>query len=293
MPPNSTPPSIPPLVPVPPPAPGGLLELPVIRTVGVSRPLDWLARGAQDMRRGGWLSLAHGAVLALLGGLMLLVARDRFWLLAGAFSGFLVVAPVLATSLYAISRALEQGEPVNPQLIVKTWTRWQYSRFAVSGGYWGLVRFGLLLALAGTGWVLTSAALITLMAPAPVNTPLDFLRHIVLAPGHHVFELWLTIGGLMAAPIFASSVIAMPLLLDRRVNVLQAVLASWQAVLTNPVPLAFWAALIMVLSLLGLITLLLGLVVVLPLLGHASWHAYRDLVDASALPERMPPESAV
>ena len=292
VPPNLTPPSIPPLVPVPPPASGGSLELPVIRTVGVSRPLDWLARGAQDMRRGGWLSLAHGAVLALLGGLMLIVARDRFWLLAGAFSGFLVVAPVLATSLYAISRALEQGEPVNLQLIVKTWTRWQYSRFAVSGGYWGLVRFGLLLALAGTGWVLTSAALITLMAPAPVNTPLDFLRHIVLAPGHRVFELWLTIGGLMAAPIFASSVIAMPLLLDRRVNVLQAVLASWQAVLTNPVPLAFWAALIMGLSLLGLVTLLLGLVVVLPLLGHASWHAYRDLVDASALPERMPPEGA-
>ena len=69
-------------------------------------------------------------------------------------------------------------------------------------------------------------------------------------------------------------------------------LTSWQAVLTNPVPLALWAALIMVLTLLGLGTLLLGLVVVLPLLGHASWHAYRDLVDASPLPERLPPEGA-
>lgn len=96
----------------------------------------------------------------------------------------------------------------------------------------------------------------------------------------------------MAAPLFASSVIAMPLLLDRRVNVLQAVLASWQTVLTNPLPLALWAALIMGLTLLGLATLLIGLVFVLPLLGHASWHAYRDLVDASALPERLPPEGA-
>ena len=242
------------------------------------------------MFRGGWLSLAHGLVLAAFGGLLLWIAGDRFWLLAGAFSGFLVVAPVLATSLYAISRALERGEPINLELIIKTWTRWQYSRYAVSGGYWSLVRFGLLLALAGTGWVFTSAALITLLAAQPIQTPLDFLRLVVLTPNSHLFELWLTLGGLMAAPIFASSVIAMPLLLDRRVNVLQAVLASWQAVLSNPVPLALWAALIMGLTVLGLGTLMLGLIVMMPLLGHASWHAYRDLVDASALPERLPPE---
>ena len=284
-----------PIVPPPPPPPRasrGALALPAIRSIALDQPLTWLVRGARDMRRGGWLSLLHGLVPAAFGGLMVLLAHDRFWLLAGAFSGFLVVAPVLATSLYAISRAIERGEPVNVQLIIKTWTRWQYSRFAVQGGYWSMVRFGLLLALAGTGWVLTSAALITLLATEPVNTPLDFLRHVVLAPGHYVFELWMTMGGLLAAPIFASSVIAMPLLLDRRVDVLQAVLASWQAVLTNPVPLALWAALIMVLTLLGLGTLLLGLVVVLPLLGHASWHAYRDLVDAGALPERLPPPGA-
>lgn len=271
----------------------GPLTLPVIRTIGLAQPLQWLARGAQDMRRGGWLSLAHGVVLAAFGGLLLLLAHERFWLLAGAFSGFLVVAPVLATSLYAISRALERGEAVNTKLVVKTWTRWQHSRYVVRGGYWCLVRFGLLLALAGTGWVLTSAALITLMAPQPINTPADFLRHIVLAPNHYVFELWLTMGGLMAAPIFASSVIAMPLLLDRRVDVMQAVLASWQAVLSNPVPMALWAALIMGLTLLGLGTLLVGLIFVLPLLGHASWHAYRDLVDSSDLPERLPPEGSV
>jgi uncharacterized membrane protein len=281
--------NLPPLSPLPPPASRGALALPAIRDIGLVQPLQWLAHGVRDMRRGGWLSLLHGLVPAAFGALLLLLAHDRFWLLAGAFSGFLVVAPVLATSLYAISRAIERGEPVNFQLIVNTWMRWQYSRYAARGGYWSMVRFGLLLALAGTGWVLTSAALITLLASAPVNTPLDFLRHVVLAPGHYVFELWLAMGGLMAAPIFASSVIAMPLLLDRRVDVLQAVLASWQAVLTNPVPLALWAALIMGLSLVGLGTLL-GLIVVLPVLGHASWHAYRDLVDASALPERLPPE---
>ena len=278
---------------VPPPVVSGSLALPLIRSVTLGQPWCWLQRGAQDMQRGGLLSLAHGVVLAAFGGILLLLARDRFWLLAGAFSGFLVVAPVLATSLYAISRALERGEPVNVALIVKTWSRWQYSRYAVSGGYWSLVRFGLLLALAGTGWVLTSAALITLLAEQPIQTPLDFLRHVVLRPNSYLFELWLTLGGLMAAPIFASSVIAMPLLLDRRVNVLQAVLSSWQTVLLNPLPMALWATLIMALSLLGMGVLLVGLVFVLPLLGHASWHAYRDLVDASALPERLPPEGSI
>ena len=286
VPPSQLPPS-----PLPSPAKRSAAPLPAIRSITLDQPLRWLARGAQDMRRGGWLSVLHGLLPAAFGGLLMLLARDRFWLLAGAFSGFLVVAPVLATSLYAMSRAIERGEPVNLQLIIKTWTDWQHSRFAVRGGYWSLVRFGLLLALAGTGWVLTSAALITLLTPVPINTPVEFLRHVVLAPSHYVFELWLTMGGLLAAPIFASSVISMPLLLDRRVDVLEAVLTSWQAVLTNPVALAFWAALIMLLTLIGLGTLL-GLVVVLPVLGHASWHAYRDLVDAGLLPERTPPQGA-
>ncbi len=261
-----------------------------IRTIGLMQPMTWLALAWRDMARAGWISFAHGLALTLFGAAIFAVAHHRFWLLAGALSGFLVVAPVLATSLYALSRALERGEPVGARTIVQTWTRWQHSRFAAHGGYWSLVRFGLLLSLAGTGWVLTSAALITVLAPQPVATPMDFVRHVVLAPGGHVFELWLLLGGLMAAPLFASSVVAMPLLLDRRADVLQAVLTSWQAVLRNPAPLALWAALIMGLTLLGMATLLAGLIVTLPWLGHASWHAYRALVDAGKLPERLPPE---
>ena len=271
------------------PAPG-TLRLPAVRRVPLSAPFHWLAQGWRDVWRISWPSLMHGVALALFGAFLVWLARDQFWLLAGAFSGFLVVAPVLATSLYALSRALERGEPANLHTIARTWTRWQYSRFAVHGGYWSLVRFGLLLSLAGTGWVLTSAALITALAPQPVNTPLDFLRYVVLAPGGYLFELWLTMGALMAAPLFASSAVSMPLLLDRRVDVLQAVLTSWQTVLTNPAAMALWAALIMGLTLLGMATGLLGLVIIMPWLGHASWYAFRALVDTSTLAERLPPE---
>jgi uncharacterized membrane protein len=89
--------------------------------------------------------------------------------------------------------------------------------------------------------------LITLLAPLPIHTPIDFIR---------------------------------------RVTLLTAVLTSWRVVLMNPLPLAFWATLIMGFTLLGLGPLLLGLVFVVPMLGHASWHAYRDLVDVSGLPPR-------
>ncbi len=253
------------------------------------RPLVWLVLAWRDMARIGWISFAHGLALALFGAVIVAIAHQKFWLLAGAFSGFLVIAPVLATSLYALSRALEQGEKADIHVVLKTWLNWQSSHFNKWGNdYWCMVQFGALLALAATGWVLTSAALITLLAPLPVLSPLDFVHHVVLAQDSWLFELWLAMGGVMAAPLFASSVVSMPLLLDRRVTLMQAVLTSWQTVLVNPIPMALWAALIMGFTLLGLGSLLLGLIAVIPMLGHASWHAYRDLVDASGLPLREP-----
>ena len=124
-------------------------------------------------------------------------------------------------------------------------------------------------------------------ANQPIQTPLDFIHHVVLAPQGHVFEIWLLLGGLMAAPIFASSVVSMPLLLDKRVSVWQAVMTSWKAVLAHPVILAFWAFLIMGFGALGCMSLFLGLVFVIPMLGHASWHAYKDLIDTRGLPDRL------
>jgi uncharacterized membrane protein len=215
------------------------------------------------------------------------VAHDRFWLLVGSVSGFMVVAPVLATSLYAMSRAMERGEKVDLQLLINTWTQWQMRLRHEPDSYWSLIRFGLLLGLAATGWVITSAALITLLAPLPIHTPIDFIRHVVLAKDGHLFEIWVGLGAMMALPMFASSVISMPLLLDRKVTVMQAVLTSWKAVLTHPFQMTFWAFLIVGFSLLGIFSLFLGLILVVPMLGHGSWHAYRHMVDVSDLNERL------
>ena len=267
--------------------------LPPVRSVAFDQPLQWLALGFKDFSRSPWLSTLHGLILAVWGALITWLAHDRFWLLAGSLSGFLVIAPVLATSLYAMSRAMERGDQVNFELLLQTWLQWQLRLRHQPDSYWSLIRFGLLLALAATGWVITSSALITLLAPVPIRTPMDFIHHVVLGKDHMLFELWLGLGGLMAAPVFASSVISMPLLLDRQVSVLQAVLTSWKTVLTHPLPMAFWAFLIMGFSLLGIFSLFLGLILIVPMLGHGSWHAYRQLIDASDLPERMSSEGHV
>ena len=246
----------------------------------LTHPWRWLALGARDLARAPWPGLSHGLTLALFGAFVFALLHQRFWWLAGAFSGFLLVAPVLATGLYAVSRALERGEVTGSatqtmRVAIRAW----WPRGAPARR---LMRFGALLALAGTGWVLTSAAFVTGFTPQPVDSPLDFVRHVVLAEQGWVFEGWVLLGGLLAAPVFASSVVAIPMLLDRPVGVLESVLTSWRVVLAHPLPLAVWAFLVMALTLLGMATLLVGLIVIVPLLAHASWHAYRDCVQGAA-----------
>ena len=242
-----------------------------VRQVDPNGPMRWLARGWADLMHCPLPGLLHGLAMAGFGALLVLLARDRFWLLAGAFSGFLLVAPIVATGLYAVSRELEAGRRATLATALAAW-RPRDRR---------LVVFGLLLALAGTGWVLTSAALITRFASEPVNTPLDFVRIVMLGSElgmFGLFEVWLILGAALAAPIFASSVVAIPLLMDRMLGVQPAVLVSVRAALVNPLPMALWATLIMVFTLIGMATAMLGLVVAVPWLAHASWHAYRELV---------------
>ncbi|GAB4115014.1 MAG: DUF2189 domain-containing protein [Rubrivivax sp.] len=238
------------------------------RTIPLSQPLRWLEAGALDFTRNPGPGLLHGVLAALFGGALFMLAGRHFWLVAGAFSGFLMVAPLMATGLYAVSRAMERGEAAGLGTALRSWIPRDHR----------LVGFGALLALAGTGWVMTSGALIIGFAGAPVTGPKDFLHVVLLGPGW-LFEAWLLLGAFLAAPVFASSVVAIPMLLDRDEPLPVAIYTSWRVVLEDPAPLALWAAIIGGLTLLGMATALTGLIVILPWLAHASWHAYRDLVE--------------
>jgi uncharacterized membrane protein len=246
-----------------------------VRALTPSRPLAWLAAGWRDLWRTPLLSLAHGAAMLLGAAGILAIGRGNFGLLAGAFSGFALLAPLLAFGLYEISRRLTLGQPADAGAVADAWLR----------GGWAPVRLGLLLAAIGSAWVGVSV-IVVMSAPLAAGSGVEaFLRYFALADHGYRLLAWLQAGGMVAATVFAIAAVSLPMLLDRQVDLRRAVLTSVAAVGANPVTMAAWAGLIMALTLAGMATVL-GLVVIVPWLGHATWHAYRDAVDASAFAAR-------
>lgn len=246
-----------------------------VKQVPVGRILYWLRRGWDDVRRAPGLSLLHGLIVTFVSVVIVQLTAYYWPILPGALSGFVLVGPVLATGLYAISRRLEDGEKPGMRDIFCAW------RCATGC----LIRFNLLLVMVGTLWVLMSALLFKLFVDVEIDNPFAFLRY-VLTQADHLFLLWTVLGGLATALVFSITVISVPLLLDRDVDMISAMFTSIRVVGENPVTMTVWALVIMVATGLSFVTLMLGFVVLYPLLGHASWHLYRDLVDAKVLPAR-------
>jgi uncharacterized membrane protein len=247
-----------------------------VRTLPTEQPLFWLAKGWRDFARAPLPSLVHGLLFVVAGAVIVGIGWGRYELLAGAFSGFLLVAPILMAGIYEVSRRLARGDRPTMRDVFRVW---------IEGGAC-MVRLGLLLAVLGTLWVALSTFIILWLARAPSAGIGDFIRHFVLSPNWLPFTLWLVAGGLFAAIVFGISVVSAPMLLDRDVNLPTAVLTSVRVVGTNPVPMALWAALVMALTMLGIV-LVLPMLVVVPVLGHATWHAYSDSVDSSQLAPRL------
>jgi uncharacterized membrane protein len=248
---------------------------PQVRAVAAGAALRWLRLGWTDLRRAGAPSLLHGLIVTLSGVVIVEVALHFWPLLPGALSGFLVVGPILAAGLYALSRRLEQGQVPRLRDAVNAWRR----------GTPCLFRLGLLLALVATGWVAISAVLLHFFVEARIASAMDFLRY-VLDQGEGLFLLWSVLAGLVTAVVFSLTVVSVPMLVDRDVTTPLALSTSVRAVGDNPVAMFWWALFILGATALSIATLMLGFLVLYPLMGHASWHAYRDVVDASALPSR-------
>ncbi len=251
-------------------------SLPAVREIPLTRPLAWLRQGWRDLHLCPGPSLLHGLVVALGGLAVLTIGLHALPLLPGALTGFLLIGPILCTGLYELSRRIADGERPRLGHVVEAWRR----------GTRPLVALGVLLFVAATAWVLFSALLFKLFVSVPLDSPLRFLRYAVAGQGGWLFMLWLLAGGLGAALVFALTVVSAPLLLDRRVGLRSALLASVRAVGDNPAPMALWAALIMVATAASMATLMIGFVFAVPVIGHASWHAYRDVLDVQGLPPR-------
>ena len=246
------------------------LPLPRIRHVAAAQPLSWLKAGWQDLRANPLPSLAYGLLFALGGDLIILAALEHPHLISVAISGFFLVAPLLAAGLYELSRSHGEGEKL---LFIDS-----LRCFRRNGQ--SLAFFGLFLGLTMLFWERVSAvafALIAIDTPAMASA---YLSDILLNGEHFTFTLtWLLAGGLLALFVFAISVVAVPMMLDHDTDAVTAATTSLRAFSQNLPALLLWAGLIVGLTLFGFATLLFGLVIIMPILGHASWHAYRDLVE--------------
>jgi len=240
-----------------------------VRSIGFAAPLGWLARGWQDLWRQPAPSLFYGVAIAVAGAVILGVTARLPYLFAAAITGFLLVAPMLAAGLYELSRRYLAGEQAT--LVDSMWA-WRRNPSA-------LVGFALLSILAGTAWQVASVVIVALFYKGPALAPMAMMIEVLVNPQHYLlFFVYMCVGGLLAALVFAVSVVSMPMLVDRRCDLLTALATSVNAVAENPLPLALWATILMLLTGLGFATLLLGMIVILPWLGHASFHAYKDLV---------------
>jgi uncharacterized membrane protein len=250
--------------------------LPAVRQIALAQPFAWLRQGWRDLHACFGASLLHGLVVAIGGLAVVTLGLQAPPLMPGALTGFLLIGPILCTGLYELSRRIAAGERPRLGHAIEAWRR----------GTRPLVALGVLLFAASTAWVLVSALLFKLFVPVPLDSPLRFLRYAVAGQGGWLFFLWLLAGGLGAALVFSLTVVSAPLLLDRRVRLRTALLASVRAVGDNPAPMALWAVLIMMATAASMATLMIGFVFAVPAIGHASWHAYRDLLDVERLPPR-------
>jgi uncharacterized membrane protein len=249
---------------------------PRVRRVELDRPWTWLARGWRDFQRALPVSVAYGVLFAVAGYAITLglYLADLVYLILPMVCGFMIIGPLLAVGLYEVSRRLEAGEPVSLRTALSAWGR--------NGSQIGLM--GIVLMLFLFAWIRLAALIFMLFyGLAPPSLEHLVAQTFLSAEGLPFLIVGTAIGGVLAALAFAISVISIPLLLDRPdANVITAIATSIVAVRENPAPMAFWAVLIAVFAGAGLVTLYLGLILTLPLIGHASWHAYRDLVEHDA-----------
>lgn len=252
---------------------------PRIRQVAVDRAWSWLSAGWRDLWMAPLHSLAFGAAAVVAGWLViaLLVWLDLPYLVLPISAGFFFVGPFMAVGLYEISRRLESGLPVDAGSTFLAWRR-NPDQIAL---------MGTVLLLLHLAWMRAAQLLFALLDWRTVPSWdhfLDLAWHS--ARSLPFLALGIAVGAVLAALAFAIGAFSMPYLLDRRdSNLFEAIATSAAAVRLNLRPMLLWAGLIVVLVALAMVPGLLGLVVVLPVVAHASWHAYRDIV-------RFPPDDA-
>lgn len=245
-----------------------------VNRISLAQPWHWIEQGWQDLIAARHYSLTYGAVVVLISGLLTLglLTEDLGFTVPFLAAGFYLLAPVIGLGLYQMSARLERGEPLRFCHFLEAWQKNQAQL--------GVITAGLLIIM--QLWMMSNFVLFALLYTG-ISPPLDnFFSALFLSGEQNAFALAsITVGFVLAWVAYAISAISVPMLMDRDVDGFTAIRTSVRAVTHNWAAMTLWAVLIVMFIGIGILTFYVGLFIAMPLVGHATWHAYRDIVPAA------------
>ena len=247
-------------------------ELPFVapcRKLRLFAPLRWVRLGISDLMRAPQQSLAYGLVVAIMIGIVSLLAwfRGSQWIMFGMIGGFVFLAPLTCIGLYAISAQLERGqEPLLTRSLRAAFRR-HIGNEAV---------FALVLLVIFLVWARAAVMVTAFMFPSDAEpTTSQMVSFLTFGSG---------VGAIFAAVTFSASAFSLPMIMHRDVDSITAIVTSVNAVLRNKGAMIVWLTIIVTLLIVGVVTAFVGLIVIIPIIGYATWHGYEETIDADAFP---------
>ena len=253
----------------------------VIRKIGLSDLHDALRLGWEDFKAVPSHAIILCVIYPVLGLVLfrMVLGYSVLPLLFPLAAGFTLIGPFAALGLYELSRRRERGEEA---------AAWDAIHVLRAPSFGAMLELGVLLFVLFGTWIAAADAIyIATFGHAPASTIPDFATRVLTTPeGWSLIIVGCGVGFLFALAVLCVSVISFPIMLDRHTGAGEAIATSIRAVLRNPVPMAVWGLIVAVLLVLGSLPAFLGLAVVIPLLGHATWHLYRQVIvpDPAARP---------
>jgi uncharacterized membrane protein len=249
---------------------------PPIRRVSMWHAFTWLRLGWLDYRTSGGASIFYGICFTIMAVILRLILNNAPEYLSALSCGFLLLGPVLALGLYDISRRLEY---VRSGLLG--------SVFSMRGRWSNIGILALVLAVVMMIWARASLIIFALFYNKGMPTMHGFLQQLFSLSNLDFILVYAIIGFIFASIVFAISWVSIPLMLDRDTDAISAMIISCVALFIN-VPLTLlWALLIVALVVVSFLTWNLGFLLTMPVIGHATWHAYREVVGTAADREKM------
>jgi len=258
----------------------------VIRKIGLSDLSDALRLGWEDFKAVPSHAIVLCVIYPVLGLVLfrMVLGYSVLPLLFPLAAGFTLIGPFAALGLYELSRRRERGEEA------AAWDAIQVLRAPSFGAMLGLGM--LLLALFGTWIAAADAIYIATFGHAPAASIPDFAARVLTTPaGWSLIIVGCGVGFLFAVVALCVSVVSFPLMLDRHASAIDAIRTSLQAVMKNPFAMAAWGLIVAALLVIGSVPLFVGLAVVLPVLGHATWHLYRKVLEPDPNPSQEQPRA--